>query len=577
MTIRIIRDKTYEKGYRPFFYLVYKVRGKQKNRVMSDFPVRGTPPASLSMFDKGDETYERSKAKAMARAKELGMEQKSKVGHEKLLADLIESKIGKAPKEVDIQLADLYSLWASRPREKDVVKGRKQAAKKAFTELAEYMKTKKFVVEVTKEDARAYYQWLKKTYAHGAVQGKIGIIRSCFKDALPAGIENPFEGIITRHFKVEDEEIHRKPLSMAECDKVLALAASDKNPMIHNIAVGCSETGMRVGDVCKLKWDDIDWKTRIIFCKTSKAKKNVAVPISDMLYERLQEARTIQDGEEPSPYVWPEAAKMYETNKSGIYKRGGLLFAKALFGDEIGEPEVTLLEDGEQPPVPPTILEAMDLVRESRFAEEKKDGMLKVLEAKMEGMTTTQIVRNLHFNKSRVCEYLREIFRFCNLDLRAQRTPLNVTKKLLDKIRVSRAVGQRAASIYGWHSFRGTFAIKAKDRWGVSIEDIMLIIGHAAKETTLASYLNPTKKIQLENIRFQMNADNRMNRKLLPPSIEIQPADTTTATDKPSLAEIIKGLSPEAKAKIPALPADAKTELKKTTSVEDAEILLSLY
>lgn len=582
MTIRIMRDKTYEKGYRPYFYLVYKVRGKVKNRVMSDCPIRGTPPASLSAFDKGDDTYERSRSKALAKAKELEKEQKARHNEAKILSDLIEIKTGKAPTEVDVRISDLYDHWLTGPREGSPSDDRKKTVKKVFKELATFLKGKKLVVEVTKEDARRFYDWLKKTYAKGTVQSKIGIIRSEFADSLPATCKNPFERIMKKKGGADESTIHRKLLSLAEADKVIAEAARHPEPMMYGITVAASETGMRIGDVCHLKWEDIDWKTKTIFCMTRKAHKKVAVPISDMLHERLKDAETIEGA--PSPYIWPEAAAMYDHNKTGIFKRGTRLFAKALFGHLFDTPQPTVIEDCDKPMEPKTIYGAIDFIKGSRFLEAKKQGIIKVLEAKAEGKTTMQIVRDLKMSKSIVCEYLREVVRTYGLDLRAQREPLNKMRAALEKTRIGRAVGQRSASAYGWHSFRGTFAFKAKEYWGMSLEDIRLLIGHSDEDTTLDNYLNPSRKLTLEATRLRMNflhmiTDGNWNpateARPTPPMLE-QPAKALQPPAMNTLA-IIKALSTDLQAKVAALPPEDKTEFRKVTSVEDAKLFLSAY
>lgn len=582
MTIRIMRDKTYEKGYRPNFYLVYKVRGKMKNRVMSDCPIRGTPPSSLSAFDRGDDTYERSRSKALAKAKELEKEQKARHNEAKILSDLIELKTGKAPTEVDVRISDLYNHWLSGPREGSPTDDRKKTVKKVFKELADFLKGKKLVVEVTKEDARRFYEWLKKTYAKGTVLSKMGIIRSEFADSLPATCKNPFERITKKKGGADESTIHRKLLSLAEADKVIAEAARHPEPMMYGITVAASETGMRIGDVCHLKWEDIDWKTKTIFCMTRKAHKKVAVPISDMLYDRLKDAEAIEG--EPSPYIWPEAAAMYDTNKTGIYKRGTNLFAKALFGHLFDTPQPTVIEDCDKPMEPKTIYGAIDFIKESRFLEAKKQGIIKVLEAKAEGKTTMQIVRDLKMCKSMVCEYLREVVRTYGLDLRTQREPLNKMRAALEKTRIGRAVGQRSASAYGWHSFRGTFAFKAKEYWGMSLEDIRLLIGHSDEDTTLDNYLNPSRELTLEATRLRMNFLKMITDGNWKPATGVQPmpqmlAQQTKGLPPPAMSTlaIIKALSGDLQAKVATLPPADKAEFRKVTSVEDAKLFLSAY
>ena len=75
--------------------------------------------------------------------------------------------------------------------------------------------------------------------------------------------------------------------------------------------------------------------------------------------------------------------------------------------------------------------------------------------------------------------------------------------ELIESTRQKRGIGQRAASVYGWHSFRHGFVILALNA-GVPVEDVRRIVGHGDAETTLDNYYNPEKKHAAERVRRQM-------------------------------------------------------------------------
>ena len=75
-------------------------------------------------------------------------------------------------------------------------------------------------------------------------------------------------------------------------------------------------TGLREGDICTLKWSEVDLLHRLITRKTRKTGATVQIPISNKLYTLLA-ATPRADSE----YVFPEHAQMYLTNSSGVSYR----------------------------------------------------------------------------------------------------------------------------------------------------------------------------------------------------------------------------------------------------------------
>ena len=75
-------------------------------------------------------------------------------------------------------------------------------------------------------------------------------------------------------------------------------------------------TGLREGDICTLKWSDVDLESRLITRETRKTGAEVQIPISKPLFSLLT-ATPRTDSE----YVFPHHAQMYLTNSSGVSYR----------------------------------------------------------------------------------------------------------------------------------------------------------------------------------------------------------------------------------------------------------------
>ena len=75
-------------------------------------------------------------------------------------------------------------------------------------------------------------------------------------------------------------------------------------------------TGLREGDICTLKWREVDLERRLITRKTRKTGAIVQIPISDQLYDLIVAAPRTK-----SEFVFPKHAEMYMTNGCGVSYR----------------------------------------------------------------------------------------------------------------------------------------------------------------------------------------------------------------------------------------------------------------
>ena len=75
-------------------------------------------------------------------------------------------------------------------------------------------------------------------------------------------------------------------------------------------------TGLREGDICTLKWKDVDLENLLITRETRKTGVVVQIPISDQLYSMLTSTPRTK-----SEYVFPKHAEMYLANPSGVSYR----------------------------------------------------------------------------------------------------------------------------------------------------------------------------------------------------------------------------------------------------------------
>ena len=150
----------------------------------------------------------------------------------------------------------------------------------------------------------------------------IGFLRSLFKAlSRRAGLtENPWAEIPSRDLETKG----RRDLSEAELRNVLEKAEGELRPMV---LLGIY-TGMRLGDVCSLRWDALSSDLSVLQYlprKTRRKGKVVRIPVHTELAKVLKHMRKSQEGEQ----VFPEFAKLYDTDRSAVSKRFQELFRAA--------------------------------------------------------------------------------------------------------------------------------------------------------------------------------------------------------------------------------------------------------
>ena len=92
------------------------------------------------------------------------------------------------------------------------------------------------------------------------------------------------------------------------------------DPFIEPLFIIAMATALREGDICTLKWSEVDFENRVIRrSKMRKTGKGVDIPIMPHLYQYLQTLWQNRNAKSKfAEYVLPEHAKMYLHNRSGV-------------------------------------------------------------------------------------------------------------------------------------------------------------------------------------------------------------------------------------------------------------------
>ena len=509
-----------------YWYARFTRQGEKRNvRIAPKVEIKGKPPRDangrIDLKLKGDAKFERSRLAALAAlakmreaARTTG---KAKAVKDAETADLVnryhQARTGKTIEST--RLAALGGLWRGLERNYKPTAERTRAAERTFARFAAFAGEHcrahggkcETVDEITPEIAAAWFSALRDQYAWGTVRPMWHLMRSSWTRWHVYAGTNPFGSVVVRNREASAAKVERRPLTEAELSRLFD--ATREKPELHALVVAAACTGMRIGDVCRLKWADVDLRGGLIEATTAKAGVRVTVPIFAPLRKvlaGLDEKHAVGD----SPFVFPAWAARYEhvnaggfhDATTGIYRMVKPYFAKAIFPN--AEPVPALMADAK----PKSVAEVLAAIDGAGFAPAKRQRVREVYTRWHDGEKCAEIAAALNLARGQVSDYLKAAERITGETYRPRgerkRTAGQPTARdLVERTRAPRAIGKNAASLYGWHNLRHTFVVLALQA-GVPVNDVSRIVGHGDVATTLNNYGNTSREVVAERTRKRM-------------------------------------------------------------------------
>ena len=496
MGIKILKDPN--GNFRRMWYgrLMYKGRLNETNL---NVEIKGAIPldenGNVKLSVQGDEAFERSR-KAAQRAFDAWRKE-TRVNPAELQESAYKAHTGISG--AGVPFPDLIKKWKELKRQRKPTAERTRNAEVTFKRFADFArafaaengKRCDSLNEITPAMASAWFDSIKDTYAWGTVKDMMHLMSGAFKRWSTNGQTNPFSDIVLRGSKEAGEEkkrTERKALTAEQFSRLMEYARA--NERFYPLIVCAAYTGMRIGDICRMKTADIDLEAGTIDCVTAKAGVRVNIPIlTPELHEILANNCALPaDGRAPSPYVFPWAAAQYEKNRTAIVRGVKPLFAKAVFGDEKPIEDVKQIETDE----PTTPVEIEDACKSAGFSEQKTQRVGDVYRRFKAGEPCNAIAAVLNIARGQVSNYLKDAERLTGEDLRprAKKSGKVAMTDLLERTRIDRKIGKYAASVWGWHNLRHNFITYALNS-GVPIHKVAAIVGHSTTAMT-AGYADLT-------------------------------------------------------------------------------------
>ena len=462
------------------WYGVYTEGGKRKV-VNLNVPIRGTPPASFSLRDQGDEPFEASRQEAQKELDRYAAEASHKGRSEHLTERLIESKTGRALQYVPI--ADLAARWRKMGRKVRAGEGHLNNCDAHFERFVAFMQARhpkaQYLYEVTPEDAAAFVDLTRPQFAPSTAQYGIRLLSKSMSRFLPVGAVNPFAEFVGGRSNVAATVIHRKPFTQDELHALFSAARQD--PFMYPLIVTAACTGMRRGDVCALRWSDVDLPAGMLTVRTSKTGKRAEIPIFGSLREVLAGIKP-PHGE----YVFPAAAKMLRQSPRSLSWRFKCLVAASMDAGVILD----------HPRVEPATVEAEGVAAIMAKVPEggRRERILDAFRRYCAGASVRSIEKDTGSARATVSADLNLVQSLIGQPFLPSRSGDSVTAAVARVTRVRREGGhQKSASIRDWHALRTTYVTLALSA-GVPVELVRRVTGHATVDIVLENYFRPDRE-----------------------------------------------------------------------------------
>ncbi len=475
-----------------WWYGTVVAKGKRRLRNL-DIAVAGIRPCPS--YPDGDPDYQASRGRAEAKLDELRRESQQKARTVELLQAIHEARTGH--RVGSLPLDKIAERWIARPRRRQPAATYVRWAQSVIKNFAAFIRAthpdKKEMSDINEDDALAF---LSHTQERGVSartwNAELILLRSAFKHLRKeAGMhENPFDDIPTK----EDEPLHRRPFTPDDLQAILRAAQTDD--LVRPLVVTGMCTAMRLGDVCTLKWADVDMRSRFITVKTGKTGAKVSIPMFPMLYDALAALPCA------SHDVFPEAAAIYRTRPDVINRRLQSVFAAAGFYDrDTNARRLTL------PDLPENWhATAKAAIRAADLKEKRKAQLLRALELYTAGQTIPAIAAATGICKGTVSNHLRQVEELAGFAIVRQLAPPpppSVPHR--DDMCITRENGLRKTNVHGFHSFRTTWVTLALTA-GVPLDLVRKVTGHRTADIVLANYFQPGREQFRQVLQAKMPA-----------------------------------------------------------------------
>ena len=221
-----------------------------------------------------------------------------------------------------LPLADAWQRYEMSPNRRDIAKATLDSKRAVWMSFSRWMEKYHVEIghlaEVTDEAVAEYLTQFRCHHSATTYNNHVCALREVFRLlADKAGVaHDPWAGVCL----LADDSVSRRELTIDELGRLHA-AASKAGAEWKLLFMTGTYTGLRLGDCCRLTWDNVNLERQVIQVIPEKTKKHmhgrpVTIPIHpELLKELTGRARSPSAPPSPdavtSPYVNPTIAHLY--------------------------------------------------------------------------------------------------------------------------------------------------------------------------------------------------------------------------------------------------------------------------
>lgn len=513
MGLTLVKNERGE--FRPKWYGRYTLEGKSHRLPLCRWA--GTPPADGDLSKPGDEAFERSRARAdvlfrtkLATLGEARSEEDLKhteyvVARHRLRANYKKELNGEVivEREADgscsVWRRFMQSVGSLRCSERQADYYRVIVERFSDFIQARYPEQRVCLGSLNEGDVQAFMTSIEGLSSQ-TWNVHLVVLRKVFRRL--AGYSTACDWLVSAPRRSK-EEISREIFSSREIMEIEAMAERLGDQLVHSMVIIASCTGLRLKDICLLQWKSVDFRSNIISLKTYKTGGLVGLPMWPSLVAELRRLWRLKKTD--AVYVLPDAADQYERNPGALLDRlHRVLFALGYGGDGAkGQPDVTRVLS-EVCPTEEVIARVQTALKSPNcdWTERRKGKALECVRRYLDGATLQQVAAAMGASKSRVSEYVSDVEKLTGAAIiRKPIVSLIVPPEERGGLRSEKPEGGRArrASLRGWHSFRGSFVMAAKEV-DADMDAIKKCMGSKTVEIILEHYIKATPQFMDKGI-----------------------------------------------------------------------------
>ena len=324
-----------------WWYGRFTVHGKRK-LIKLGVEVKGARPAT-PMAESEDTAFLESRGAALEAFKAIKVDLEAKRSSEDLVQRMHVIRTGSRIESVP--LSEMGAAWLEAPKARPGSDADRKQVLSMIDKFTGYLRRKypdaETMLDVSPKMCLSYLETIEKRgvspRTYNVYRGRLrGVFNAlALKANLPG---NPFDKTVGK--SEAEETVTRRPFKPKELAEIVRRVKDDS--ILRPVVITAMCTAMRRGDVCLLRWEDVDMKEGFIAVKASKGGGTVDIPIFPLLRTELE--RHPRVGE----FCFPEVAQMYLENAQGITYRVKKLLERMEFTDANGNGHRVDREHGER-------------------------------------------------------------------------------------------------------------------------------------------------------------------------------------------------------------------------------------